>query len=119
AIYFIVGYFAAQKPIFDTVHESPIAALNPDVGTKIRKVGYLDTFGLPFRIATKATGRRFRGSRRTLLSLFLSVSLASLLWIGGGVVESTTDAYVIRSMGTDVVAVGNADLLNQYYAAYS
>ncbi len=119
AIYVFVGYFAAQKPIYDTVHESPIAALNPDVGTKVRKVGYLDTLGLPFRIATKATGRRFKGSRRTLLSLFLSISLASLLWIGGGIVESTTDAYVIRSMGSDVVAVGDTDLLNQYYAAYS
>ncbi len=119
AIYLVVGYFAAQRPIYNIVHESPIDALNPDIGTKVRKVGYLDTFGLPFRIATKATGRRFSGSRRTLLSLFLSISLASLLWIGGGVVEATTDAYVIRSMGSDVVAVGDAALLDQYYAAYS
>jgi ABC-type antimicrobial peptide transport system permease subunit len=119
AIYLVVGYFAAQRPIYNIVHESPIDALNPDIGTKVQKVGYLDTFGLPFRIATKATGRRLTGSRRTLLSLFLSISLASLLWIGGGVVEATTDAYVIRSMGSDVVAVGDADLLNQYYAAYS
>jgi len=51
--------------------------------------------------------------------LFLSISLASLLWIGGGVVEATTDAYVIRSMGSDVVAVGDAQLLSQYYTAYS
>jgi len=119
AIYLVVGYFAAQRPIYNIVHESPIDALNPDIGTKVQKVGYLDTFGLPFRIATKATGRRLTGSRRTLLSLFLSISLASLLWIGGGVVEATTDAYVIRSMGSDVVAVGNANLLNQYYGAYS
>jgi len=119
AIYLIIGFFAAQKPIYDTVHESPIAALNPEVGTKVRRAGYLDSFGLPFRIATKGTGRRFRGSGRTLLSLFLSISLASMLWIGGGVVEATTDAYIIRSMGSDVVAIGNPDLLNQYYDAYS
>ncbi|MFW9968337.1 MAG: FtsX-like permease family protein, partial [Candidatus Thorarchaeota archaeon] len=119
AIYLIIGFFAAQKPIYDTVHESPIAALNPEVGTKVRRAGYLDTFGLPFRIATKGTGRRFRGSGRTLLSLFLSISLASMLWIGGGVVEATTDAYIIRSMGSDVIAIGNPDLLNQYYDAYS
>ncbi len=119
AIYLIIGFFAAQKPIYDTVHESPIAALNPEVGTKVRRVGYLDSFGLPFRIATKGTGRRLRGSGRTLLSLFLSISLASMLWIGGGVVEATTDAYVIRSMGSDVVAIGDPDLLNQYYDAYS
>ncbi|MHA2357051.1 MAG: ABC transporter permease, partial [Candidatus Thorarchaeota archaeon] len=119
AIYLIIGFFAAQKPIYDTVHESPIAALNPEIGTKVRKVGYLDSFGLPFRIATKGTGRRLQGSRRTLLSLFLSISLASMLWIGGGVVEATTDAYVIRSMGSDVVAIGDPDLLNQYYNAYA
>jgi ABC-type antimicrobial peptide transport system permease subunit len=119
AIYLIIGFFAAQKPIYDTVHESPIAALNPEVGTKVRRAGYLDTFGLPFRIATKGTGRRLRGSGRTLLSLFLSISLASMLWIGGGVVESTTDAYIIRSMGPDVVAIGDPDLLDQYYDAYS
>jgi ABC-type antimicrobial peptide transport system permease subunit len=119
AIYLVIGFFAAQKPIYDTVHESPIAALNPEVGTKVRRAGYLDSFGLPFRIATKGTGRRFRGSGRTLLSLFLSISLASMLWIGGGVVEATTDAYVIRSMGSDVIAIGNPDLLSQYYNAYS
>ncbi|MHA2119078.1 MAG: FtsX-like permease family protein, partial [Candidatus Thorarchaeota archaeon] len=119
AIYLIIGFFAAQKPIYDTVHESPIAALNPEVGTKVRRAGYLDTFGLPFRIATKGTGRRLRGSGRTLLSLFLSISLASMLWIGGGVVEATTDAYIIRSMGSDVVAIGDPELLNQYYDAYS
>ncbi|MFW9803674.1 MAG: ABC transporter permease, partial [Candidatus Thorarchaeota archaeon] len=111
--------FAAQKPIYDTVHESPIAALNPEIGSKIRRAGYLDTLGLPFRIATKATGRRIGGSGRTLLSLFLSISLASMLWIGGGVVESTTDAYIIRSMGSDVVAIGDPDLLDQYFGAYS
>ncbi|MHA2066941.1 MAG: FtsX-like permease family protein, partial [Candidatus Thorarchaeota archaeon] len=119
AIYLIIGFFAAQKPIYDTVHESPIAALNPEIGTKVRRVGYLDSFGLPFRIATKGTGRRFRGSGRTLLSLFLSISLASMLWIGGGVVEATTDAYIIRSMGSDVVAIGDPDLLDHYYNAYS
>jgi ABC-type antimicrobial peptide transport system permease subunit len=119
AIYLVIGFFAAQKPIYDTVHESPIAALNPEIGSKVRRAGYLDTFGLPFRIATKGTGRRIGGSRRTLLSLFLSISLASMLWIGGGIVQSTTDAYVIRSMGSDVVAIGDPGLLDQYYGAYS
>jgi len=117
--FLIVGYFAAQKPIYDTVHESPIDALNPEIGTNVRKVGYLDTFGLPFRLATKATGRRVKGSRRTIVTLFLSFTLASILWIGGGVVETTMDAYVIRSMGTNVVAIGDPDLLEQYYSAYS
>jgi ABC-type antimicrobial peptide transport system permease subunit len=115
----IAGYFSAQKPIFDAVHESPIRALNPEIGTKVRRVGYLDTFGLPFRVATKGTGRRIKGTRRTLITLFLSFSLASILWIGGGVVQTTMDTYVVRSMGSNVVAVGNPGLLEQYYGAYS
>jgi ABC-type antimicrobial peptide transport system permease subunit len=118
-VYLLVGYFSAQQPIYSTVHETPIDALNPDVGMKVKKHGFLDSFGLPFRIATKATGRRIKGTRRTTLSLFLSFSLASLLWIGGGVVDTTTDAYISRSMGTNVIAVGNPDLLAQYYDAYS
>ncbi len=119
AIYLIAGFFAAQKPIYDTVHESPMDALNPELGNRVRRVGYLDSFGLSFKIATKASGRAVKGSRRTLLSLFLSISLASMLWIGGGIVEATTDAYIIRSMGSDVVAIGDSDLLAQYYTAYS
>lgn len=119
AVLLVAGYFAAQKPIYDAVHESPITSLNPEIGTKVRRVGYLDTFGLSFRIATKGTGRRVKGTRRTILTLFLSFSLASILWIGGGVVETTMDSYVIRSMGEDVVAIGNPDLLEQYYRAYS
>ncbi|MFW9849008.1 MAG: FtsX-like permease family protein [Candidatus Thorarchaeota archaeon] len=118
-IMLVAGYFAAQKPIYDAVHQSPIAALNPEIGTKVRRVGYLDTFGLPFRIATKGTGRRVKGTRRTLITLFLSFSLASVLWIGGGVVETTMDSYIIRSMGENVIAIGNPDLLNLYYDAYS
>ncbi|NHJ13255.1 MAG: ABC transporter permease [Candidatus Thorarchaeota archaeon] len=119
AIFLLSGFFAAQKPIYDTVHESPIDALNPEVGSRVQRVGFLDSFGLVFRTAAKASGRRVKGSRRTLLSLFLSVSLASMLWIGGGVVEATTNAYIIRSMGSDVVAVGDPALLDQYYSAYS
>jgi len=115
----IAGYFSAQKPIYDTVQESPSLALNPDVGTKVRVSGFLDSLGLSFRIATKGTGRRIRGTRRTVLSLFLSFTIASLLWIGGGVVHTTSSNYVIRSMGSNVVAVGNPSLLESYYGAYS
>lgn len=118
-IYLIVGYFAAQKPIYDIVQESPSKALNPDLGMRVRKSGFLDGFGLPFRLAAKATGRRVKGSRRTMLSLFLSITLASMLWVGGGVVETTTDAYVMRSMGQNIIAVGGPGLLAQYYEAYS
>ncbi|MFW9975232.1 MAG: FtsX-like permease family protein, partial [Candidatus Thorarchaeota archaeon] len=115
----IAGYLSAQKPIYDTVQESPSLALNPDVGSKVRVAGFLDSFGLPFRIATKGTGRRLRGTRRTVISLFLSFTIASLLWIGGGVVHTTSISYVTRSMGSNVVAVGNPALLNLYYNSYS
>lgn len=113
------GYFSAQKPIYDTVQESPSLALNPEVGTKVRVSGYLDSFGLSFRIATKGTGRRMKGTRRTVISLFLSFTIASLLWIGGGVVHTTSNDYVTRSMGDNVIAIGNPELLEQYYDAYS
>ncbi|MFX1560240.1 MAG: hypothetical protein ACFFBL_06615, partial [Promethearchaeota archaeon] len=86
----IAGYLSAQKPIYDTVQESPSLALNPDVGTKVRVSGFMDSFGLPFQIATKGTGRRLRGTRRTVISLFLSFTIASVLWIGGGVVHTTS-----------------------------
>ncbi len=115
----IAGYLSAQKPIYDTVQESPSVALNPEVGTKVRVAGYLDSFGLSFQIATKGTGRRMKGTRRTVISLFLSFTIASLLWIGGGVVHTTSSDYVTRSMGENVIAIGNPDLLEQYYDAYS
>ena len=118
-IYIFAGYYSAQKPIYDTVQESPSLALNPDVGSKVTKTGFLDSFGLAFRVAAKGTGRRIRGTRRTMISLFLSFTIASLLWIGGGVVETTSQSYMMRSMGTNVVAIGNSDLLDQYYDAYS
>jgi ABC-type antimicrobial peptide transport system permease subunit len=118
-IYIIAGYFSAQKPIYDTVQESPSVTLNPDVGMRVRKSGFLDSFGLAFRIASKSTGRRLKGTRRTALALFLSFTIASLLWIGGGVVETTSQSYVMRSMGTNIVAIGNPAMLNQYYDAYS
>ncbi|TFF92330.1 ABC transporter permease [Candidatus Thorarchaeota archaeon] len=117
-IYLFLGYFASQKPIYDAVHESPISAMNPDIGDRVRRIGLFDSFGLPFKIATRRTGRRVKGMRRTLLSLFLGVTIASVIWIGGGVVETTTDAYITRSMGTNVIAVGNPELLDQYYGAY-
>ena len=79
AIYIFAGYYSAQKPIYDTVQESPSLALNPDVGSKVTKTGFLDSFGLAFRVAAKGTGRRIRGTRRTVISLFLSFTIASLL----------------------------------------
>jgi len=119
AMYIIAGYYSAQKPIYDTVQESPSLALNPDVGSKVTKTGFLDGFGLAFRIAAKGTGRRIRGTRRTMISLFLSFTIASVLWMGGGVIETTSQSYLMRSMGTNVIAVGDSALLDQYYDAYS
>ena len=117
--YIIAGYFSSQKPIYDTVQESPSVALNPDVGARVRSSGFFDGLGLSFRIASKGIGRRVKGTRRTILSLFLSFTIASLLWIGGSVVETTSQSYMMRSMGSDIVAIGNPDMLNQYYGAYS
>jgi ABC-type lipoprotein release transport system permease subunit len=118
-LYIFVGYYSAQKPIYDTVQESTSLALNPDVGSKVTKTGFLDSFGLAFRVAAKGTGRRIRGTRRTMFSLFLSFTIASLLWMGGGVIETTSRSYLMRSMGTNVIAVGDSNLLDQYYSAYS
>jgi len=118
-VYIIAGYFSAQKPIYDTVKESPSVTLNPDVGMRVRKSGFLDDLGLAFRVASKGTGRRLKGTRRTALALFLSFTIASLLWIGGGVVETTSQSYMVRSMGTNIVGIGNPDMLDQYYGAYS
>lgn len=118
-VYLITGYYSSQKPIYDTVQEAPSLALNPEVLGKVTSSGFLDSFGLPFRIATKNVGRRVKGTRRTILSLFLSFTIASMLWVGGGIVESTSEAYIIRSMGTDVIAVGNPEMLSTYYDAYS
>jgi ABC-type antimicrobial peptide transport system permease subunit len=118
-IYIIAGYFSAQKPIYDTVKESPSISLNPDFGMRIRKSGFLDGLGPAFRIASKGTGRRLKGTKRTVISLFLGFTIASLLWIGGGVVETTSQSYMMRSMGTNIVAIGNPNMLNQYYNAYS
>ncbi len=117
--YLIAGYFAAQKPIFDTINEPPVEALNPDVGMKIQRSGFFDSFGLFVKIATRGTGRRVKGTRRAMLSIFMSVTLASILLIGGGIVETTTDTYITRAMGTNVVAIGNPNLIEQYYSAYS
>ena len=111
------GYYAAQRPVYQVVNETPMSAINPELGTRIRRQGYLDTFGLPFRIAMKSSGRRVKGFRRTVLSLFLCITLASLLWVGGTVVETTTDAYIVRSMGSNVIAVGDSEVLATYYGA--
>ena len=119
SVYLFAGYYSAQKPIYDTVQESPSLALNPEVGSKVTRSGYLDSLGLSFRIAAKNTGRRIRGTRRTVLSLFLSFTIASLLWIGGGIVETTSRSYMTRSMGPNIIAVGNPTLLDAYYGAYS
>ncbi len=118
-IFLFTGYISAQKPLYELVNMTPFKALNPDLGTRVKKHGFLDGFGISFRIASKATGRRVKGTKRVMLALFFSISLASILWIGGGIVETTTDAYVIRSMGQNIVAIGNPSLLQQYYDAYS
>jgi ABC-type antimicrobial peptide transport system permease subunit len=118
-VYLFVGFFAAQKPIYDAVQESPISAMSPDTVVRQSAPGFLYSFGLSFRMASKATGRRIKGSRRVLVSLFLSVCIASLLWVGGGVVQGTTDAYVARAMGNNVIAIGNSTMLSEYYGVYS
>lgn len=118
-VYLLTGYFAAQKAIYDAVQEPPVHTLNPDVGTRVQRAGFLDGLGLSFRIAAKATGRRFHGTRRVILSLSLGIMLASVLWVGGGVVEATTHSYVERAMGRNIVAVGHPALLDRYYEAYS
>ncbi|MEM2142704.1 MAG: ABC transporter permease, partial [Candidatus Thorarchaeota archaeon] len=92
---------------------------NPRVSKDVRHAGYLDSLGLSFRVASRATARRARGTKRVILSLFLSVTLASLMWAGSAVVETTTDAYILRSAGSNVVLVGHHDVLSRYASSLS
>ncbi len=118
-IYTGSGYVAAQKPIYNAVHESPVSAMNPNAATEVYKGGFFDSFGLSFRVATRGFSRKIADSKKIVVAVGLSIALASLLWVGGGVVQTTTDTYVSRAMGTNVVAIGNPDLLARYYSAYS
>ncbi len=116
-LFLFVGYFVAQRPIYDAVHELPVSAMMPRLSVQTRSVGYLDSLGLSFRIASKATRRRVKGSKRALLALSLSIALASVLWIGGGIVHSTTTSYMTRSMGSNIIAIGHPELLHEYCGA--
>ncbi|MEM2141901.1 MAG: FtsX-like permease family protein, partial [Candidatus Thorarchaeota archaeon] len=67
----LVGYLAAQQSIQRVINDTPIGALNPRVSKDVRHAGYLDSLGLSFRVASRATARRARGTKRVILSLFL------------------------------------------------
>jgi len=70
--------------------------------------------GLALKIAYRALMRRKSATRRAIICLAAVLTLTTVAIAGGIIANQTTQSYVERAVGRDIVVVGHPDLTSHY-----
>ncbi|MFB3888745.1 MAG: FtsX-like permease family protein [Candidatus Bathyarchaeia archaeon] len=117
--FFIFAVVFGAKPMFEAARMSPVKALSPmqyfGLG-KGKKLKTLSKSGLTLHIASRSLFRRQNATVRIVIFLSLVFILLTVSIAGSIIARDTTDSWVERAAGQNVVLVANAEMSAQYTA---
>ncbi len=117
-IFVIASHILGIQPIIKAIRVRPAEALSPlySLGTAPRELGKPASVkpSLSFRLAYRALTRRKSATRRAISCLAAVLTLTTVSIAGGIIASQTTQGYVERAVGRDVVIVGHPDLARHY-----
>ncbi len=114
-IFLILAYYFGQRPVFDAINTPPVISMRPDLTTPTNDA--FEKLGHTFKIASRMLHYRKNAYRRVFVATVVTVSLITVLVVGGNVTKNTTSSYVMNAMGTNVVLVGAEPIVSSYWQA--
>nr|NIQ07054.1 ABC transporter permease [Candidatus Korarchaeota archaeon] len=117
-IFVVASHILGTQPIIKAIRVKPAEALSPlySFGTTSGELGKpaSSKLGLTLKVAYRAVMRRKSATRRAIICLAAVLTLTTVTIAGGIIASQTTQGYVERAVGRDIVIVGHPDFTRQY-----
>ncbi len=117
-VFVVASHILGIQPIARAIRVKAAEALSPlySFGTAPIELGKpaFSKPSLSFRLAYRALARRKSATRRAIICLAAVLTLTTVTIAGGMIASQTTQGYVERAVGRDVIIVGHPDLARHY-----
>jgi len=116
-LFFALALIVGAKPILDTTRVEPARAISPVYHLGLaRESAFKVTSksGFELKMALRSLFRRKSATVRVVLCLAVVFILVTVAVAGGIVADQTTENWVERAVGRDVVLIAHRDVIGQY-----
>jgi ABC-type antimicrobial peptide transport system permease subunit len=117
ATFFVVGLVLGAKPILDVTKITPIKALSPTYYLGLGKVVRFKAAsksGLTLKLALRSLSRRKSATFRIVLCLTTVFILITVAVAGGIIANQTTNSWIEKAVGKDVILIAHRETCDQY-----
>ncbi len=122
AVFTVASHILGIRPIRKAIKVKPAEALSPifQFGTTPSlKAPSPSRLGLTFKLAYRSLIRRKSATIQAVICLSVVLALTTVTIAGGMVANQTTQSYVERAIGRDIILVGHRDITRQYVNSLS
>jgi ABC-type antimicrobial peptide transport system permease subunit len=117
-IFVVASHILGTQPITKAIRVEPAEALSPlysfGITSREPRKPASSKLSLALKVAYRALTRRKSATRRAIICLAAVLTLTTVTIAGGIVASQTTQGYVERAVGKDIVIVGHPDLARHY-----
>ena len=116
-MYAVIALLLGVQPIVKAMKAKPAEALFPYYlrGASFKAVkSPLTRISIPFKIAYRYLLRRRKATLSTIIVLSLALAATTIASAGTAVASQTTQTYINRGVGENIVLVGHNEIIRQY-----
>lgn len=117
ATFFVVGLILGAKPILDVTKITPVKALSPTyylgLGKEV-KFKATSKRGFTVKLALRSLSRRKSATFRIVLCLTTVFILITVAVAGGIIANQTTNSWIEKAVGKDVILIAHRETCDQY-----
>lgn len=117
ATFFVVGLILGAKPILDVTKITPIKALSPTyylgLGKEV-KFKATSRRGFTVKLSLRSLSRRKSATFRIVLCLTAVFILITVAVAGGIIANQTTNSWIEKAVGKDVILIAHRETCDQY-----
>ncbi|MGD8505358.1 MAG: ABC transporter permease [Candidatus Bathyarchaeota archaeon] len=117
SVFALVSLFFGSRTIGKAIRVKPGEALSPHFlsGASFQSKGLSSSrLGFAFKVASRNLMRRRSATRKAILCVSVVLTLTTLALAGGFIANQTTQSYVERAIGRDIIVVGHSSVSEQY-----
>jgi ABC-type antimicrobial peptide transport system permease subunit len=117
ALFFAIALIFGAKPILDTTKVEPAKAISPMYTFGLSKEpGFrvISKSGFALKMAMRSLLRRKSATFRVVVCLTAVFILVTVAVAGGIIANQTTQSWVEKAVGRDIVLIAHQDMTNQY-----
>lgn len=116
-VFFSLALILGAKPVLDTTKIEPIKALSPSRYFGVTREGGFEVgskSGLTFKIALRSLARHKSATFRIVVCLSAVFLLATVGIAGGIIANHTTQSWIEKASGGDIILIAHKDVCNRY-----